>query len=134
MVGFPGETDSDFKASLDFVRTVGFLKCHVFNYSKRNMTKAATLIQVAESVKKERMYQMLEVTNSIRHNILMNQIGETEEIIVENRRESGYIAGYTKRYIPVKVKENLPVGDMKSVEIFEVVDDFCIARVHGIDS
>ena len=63
IVGFPGETEADFEESLEFVKSMGFARVHVFRYSKRPKTRAAELNgQVSEAEKKERCKRMINST------------------------------------------------------------------------
>ena len=59
IVGFPGETDELFQKSLEFAKSMGFMKMHVFPYSKRAGTPAAKMTnQIDEAVKKQRVHLM----------------------------------------------------------------------------
>ena len=127
MVGFPTETDRDHQESMNFIKSIGFLKCHVFTYSPRLRTKAALMKQISVEVKKKRMGEMLEVAYSLRKKVLEEEIGKTAFIIVEDRNRDGYYEGYTDRYIPVRVYEELVPGDMVRVKIISAEDDYCTA-------
>ena len=131
MVGFPTESDNDFIESLEFISNMKFLKCHVFTYSPRAKTKAATLQQIPEKIKKERMRKMVEVSSVIRNKILIDQIGTSSRIIVEGFHTDRYFEGYTDRYIPVMIKDNLTTGDIVEVDILSVDRDRCIAVLSG---
>ncbi len=103
IVGFPGESDCDFEESLAFAKEMRFLKVHVFPYSIREGTRAATMEgQVAKSDKGERAFIMSEATNNIRAEILKEQIGSVVTVLLEDQKEGG-IRGYTPSYIPVLV-------------------------------
>ena len=66
IVGFPGETEEDFEELLDFLREIRYDAAYTFLYSKRSGTPAATMeAQVEDSVKKERLYRLMEVQNEI---------------------------------------------------------------------
>ena len=129
MVGFAGESDEDFKDSLEFVKSIGFLKVHVFPYSIRKGTRAAEFTDhIDGEIKKKRAKIMLSETEKIRKQILKNSIGKTVEVLVESRVKSGCAFGYTKDYIPVFVKDcALPVGSFCTVKIDGVEEDGCSA-------
>ena len=62
ILGFPGETDSDFEQSMDYVREIGFSRLHAFTYSKRPGTTAAQMTdQVPKAIKKDRTRRMIEL-------------------------------------------------------------------------
>ena len=85
IVGFPGETEEDFAATLDLVRKVEFDNLYTFLYSKRTGTKAATAPdQIDESVKKERFDRLLELqhANCLKKNKTLE--GKTLRVFVES--------------------------------------------------
>ena len=129
MVGFAGETDEDFNASLEFVKGIGFLKVHVFPYSIRKGTRAAEFSeQVDGQTKRHRAHIMLEETEKIRLQILNNQIGKQTEVLIESRTKGGRAFGYTKEYIPVFIKDcALCVGSICNVKIIGIFEDCCQA-------
>ncbi|WP_295714029.1 tRNA (N6-isopentenyl adenosine(37)-C2)-methylthiotransferase MiaB [uncultured Mitsuokella sp.] len=84
IVGFPGETDEDFREMLDFLREIRYDSAYTFIYSKRSGTPAATMEhQVEESVKKERLNELMAVQNEISLEINQKLLGKTIEIMVE---------------------------------------------------
>lgn len=129
MVGFALEGDEDFKASLEFVKSIGFLKVHVFPYSVRKGTRAAEFEgHIDGETKKRRAHIMLSETEKIRQQILKKQIGKTVEVLVESRVKNNCAFGYTKDYLPVFIENcTLPVGSFCNVKIENVKDDGCIA-------
>ncbi|MGE5527596.1 MAG: tRNA (N6-isopentenyl adenosine(37)-C2)-methylthiotransferase MiaB [Patescibacteria group bacterium] len=88
IVGFPGETDEDFRDTLDLVEEVRFDGAFTFAYSPRLGTKAADLPdQLPEEVKKERLYRLIEVQNRISREINEGLRGKVEEVLVEGPSE-----------------------------------------------
>ena len=131
MVGFAGETEADFEASMNFVKSIGFAKVHVFPYSQRKGTVADKLPnQIAPNIKEHRAKLMGELVNSSRAEFLESQIGRIEEVLVERMRH-GYLEGYTKNYSPIHIiSENESLcGKIVSVRITEAKDDFCNAEL-----
>lgn len=113
IVGFPGETEEEFRQSFTFVDKVDFYETHIFKYSKREGTKAACMSgQVDEQVKTERSAVMIELDRKKRKSYERRFIGKTVDVLVE---EDDLIegekvqTGHTKEYIKIAVKssENL---------------------------
>lgn len=85
IVGFPGETDKDFSDTLDLVRQVEYSSAFTFMYSPRKGTPAAAMPdQVIEGVKKERIYKLIELQNTISARQTQRLVGETLEVLVED--------------------------------------------------
>lgn len=84
IVGFPGETDEDFKATLRLVKEVGFASAFTFVYSRREGTVAATMPdQVPEDVSKARIMELVELVNSLTREHSAKYVGKTCEILCE---------------------------------------------------
>ncbi len=104
MVGFPGETEEDFSASLAFVEKIGFAQVHVFPYSPRIGTKAASLSgQIPERIKTERAARMNALADRLHEQFLAAQVGKTVSVLFEreNPREAQYHRGHTPNFTPV---------------------------------
>ena len=85
IVGFPGETDEDFKATLELAKKVNFASAFTFVYSKREGTVAAKMPnQVPEEVSKERIMELVELINSQTRALSQTYIGKTVEILCED--------------------------------------------------
>ena len=85
IVGFPGETDEDFEATLDLVKKVNFAAAFTFVYSKRQGTKAAEMPdQVPEEVSKARIMRLVELVNSQTRSLSETYLGKTIEILCED--------------------------------------------------
>lgn len=132
MVGFPGESDEDFKESCDFVRETGFARSHVFIYSEREGTPAARRHDaVDKSVRAERAHIMGDICRQCERDFLKAQCGKTEKVLFETEID-GYWEGYTGNYTRVKVKS---AGDLEG-KILPVVltaanEDYCIGELRG---
>ena len=133
MVGFAGETEDDFRESLDFVKEIGFEKVHVFPYSIRKGTRAEKFDgHLDASVKDERCRIMIEETEKIRRAYLESQIGRIYSVIFETSDSDGYLTGHTANFIPVKVKAPDELrGEIKDVLLTETGDDFCIGTINA---
>ena len=132
MVGFPGESDEDFKESCDFVRETGFARSHVFIYSEREGTPAARRHDaVDKSVRAERAHIMGDICRQCERDFLKAQCGKTEKVLFETESD-GYWEGYTGNYTRIKVKS---AGDLEG-KILPVVltaanEDYCIGELRG---
>lgn len=131
MVGFAGETDEEFKESLDFVKKVGFSKTHVFPYSRRKGTLADKMDNhLPKSVKDSRAKIMIEAADKIRREFLDSQVGRVEKVLVERLRHNEYFEGYTMNYTPVHIYSDKELtGEIVSVKLTRVEDDFCIGEL-----
>ena len=111
IVGFPGETEEDFQASIKIVEESGFNKVHVFQYSKRQGTKAAEMKdQIPSDIKKRRSAELIRVAEITSEKIIKINLGEKRKVLFEEYDEAtGLISGFSDNYIKVycKVKEDL---------------------------
>lgn len=130
MVGFAGETEQEFKESLDFAKEIKFAKSHVFAYSRRSGTIAYNLPnQVTKNEKSNRSRQMIEETLKTEKEFLLLQTGKTVSVLFETF-ENGYIEGYTKNYSRVKVKSDVSrSGEILNVKLTEAQNDYCIGEI-----
>lgn len=103
IVGFPGESEEDFADTLDFARRARFLMIHVFPYSKRAGTPAATMPdQIPGNVKKARVAMLSSLASGIRAELLREAIGNVKEVLFETY-EDGIAVGHTPDFIEVRV-------------------------------
>lgn len=106
MVGFPGETEEDFLDTVSFVKTVGFIDAHVFAYSRRSGTPAATYDgQIPESEKKRRSRSLIEIKNEVRELVLdgITERGDTLSVILETY-DSLYYTAHSEGFAEVKIE------------------------------
>ncbi|OED36872.1 tRNA (N(6)-L-threonylcarbamoyladenosine(37)-C(2))-methylthiotransferase MtaB [Chromatiales bacterium (ex Bugula neritina AB1)] len=106
IVGFPGETESEWQETLDFVHATEFGHIHIFNYSARAGTKAASMQhQIADEIKQQRSRQLHEIAASRKLAFLDRQIGSTAEVLWEGitARDSELLLGYTPNYTRVAI-------------------------------
>ena len=102
--GFPGETADDFEESCEFLKKIGFLKVHVFPYSRRNGTPAYDFPdQIHEREKQERSRRMNAVAEQVRCEALAAFEGTEDEVLLETPLSGTLFTGYTRLYIPVVV-------------------------------
>lgn len=104
IVGFPTETDEDFNDSLDLVEKVKFSKIHVFKYSKRKGTPAASMKnQVDGNIKIERSEKLLETNDRLMEEFIEKNKNRSLKVLFEERK-GDYYEGYTTNYIRCKLK------------------------------
>ncbi len=105
MVGFPGETEAEFKESLDFARAVGFYQIHVFKYSRRTGTKAAGFKdQIDDSQKNSRSHKLSELSRELEVAFIKKNDGTIAEVLFEASHDAAGYEGHTKNYLPVIFK------------------------------
>ena len=102
--GFPGETTADFEESCAFLKEIGFLKVHVFPYSRRSGTPAYDFPdQVHEREKQDRSRKMNALAEDIRREVLKGYEGMEDEVLLETPLSETLFTGYTRLYVPVVV-------------------------------
>ena len=102
--GFPGETQADFEESCAFLKKIGFLKVHVFPYSRRSGTPAYDFPdQVHEREKQERSRTMNALAEELRRDVLTTYEGMEDEVLLETALSETLFTGYTRLYVPVVV-------------------------------
>jgi threonylcarbamoyladenosine tRNA methylthiotransferase MtaB len=106
IVGFPGETEADFELSLDACRRAGFLKVHVFPFSARSGTKAATFTDaLPPPVIRERVARLSEFERGLAEECYRALENEPLEVLVEQTvpERPGFVRGTDRRYVPVEL-------------------------------
>ena len=129
ITGFPGETDADQAATLDFIRKCGFAAIHVFPYSRRPGTKADEMPQqLSHAVKSARAHEAQQVANQMKREYLSEQIGATLSVLFETERGGAWI-GHSGNYCLVSaVGENLH-GVVRNVEITDVSGEMLVGNL-----
>lgn len=113
IVGFPGETEEEFQTTKAYLERIHFYEMHIFQYSKREGTKAAVMDnQVPEPVKKERSNELLALAQKMSKEFREDYLGREVTVLLEEPfvfEGETYMTGYTPTYVKVAVKteENL---------------------------
>jgi threonylcarbamoyladenosine tRNA methylthiotransferase MtaB len=118
-VGFPGETDNDFEETYSFLENLPLTYLHVFSYSERPDTIAASLPAKVSFKDKEIRSKRL-ITLSQKKNIIFNKlnIGKISDILFENTRCEGTITGFTSNYIKAEHPwDSRLAGNIKKVKL-----------------
>ena len=127
IVGHPYESNECFLEYLDFCRKLEFSKLHVFPYSLRSGTAAAAMPQIDEKVKKERVHQLLSLSNLLEDQYCNQFLGEELEVLTEEY-DGDYTVGFTSNYLRVYLKGKYSLNQMISVQILRIEDGKIIGQ------
>ncbi len=120
IVGFPGETEDDFRETLSAVEEVGFDGAFTFVFSPRRGTEAATMSdQVGEDVKRERIERLIDVVQRVARQRNATRVGGVEEVLVEgaSRTDDSLLRGRTRRNTTVNFAGTAAPGELAQVAI-----------------
>ena len=131
MVGFAGETEEEFAASLAFAKEIAFAKVHVFAYSRRPGTRAYDMgDQVTNAVKESRSHAMIRATTETQRTFFDTQVGRTEQVLFERAVQPGVYEGYSMNYTPVLAASGTSLaGQIRTVRIESNAGTHCIGRI-----
>lgn len=119
IVGFPGETEEDFRATCDFLKEIKPAFIHVFPYSKRSNTPAANMPgQLPNQIKDERVKALEAISNELYSEFYQSNIGREESVLIESSQKNGKMYGYTSNYLKVELPfdPNL-IGEIIKIKI-----------------
>ena len=104
ITGFPGETEEEFSATCRFVEEMGFALVHIFPYSERRGTAAASLPDpVPVEERRRRAARLAAVTGALAGRFYREQVGTVQPVLIEKKRLPDRIFGYTPNYAPVTI-------------------------------
>jgi threonylcarbamoyladenosine tRNA methylthiotransferase MtaB len=139
IVGFPGETDAEFEETLDFCRNVGFLHLHIFPYSIREGTEAASMPdQVRQEIKHERLKKLEAIQAEIKLNLLNQYISthaedKTPVYVLAEKNKNGIVSGHSEHFVevfaPIPDGIKIEVGEIVPVVLTETDSDICRGRI-----
>lgn len=133
IVGFPYENTQDFHDTLSFAKEMEFSRIHVFKYSERKGTLAASFDeQVPNHIKDKRSDELSKLAKKLEDKFSYSLIGETTKVLFEtiNADDNDFIEGYSDHYVKVLVKGNkLLLDEMKKVNILKVKDNDIIGTL-----
>ena len=120
IVGFPGETEEEFKETFDFINKVNFAELHVFPFSAREGTKAYDMPdQVKPEVKSQRVDKLIKLSEELNRNYISKFKGQELEVILEERNKTTHlVSGFTSNYI--KLEADLPdsyIGKIHKIKV-----------------
>lgn len=120
IVGFPGETDEEFKKTCDFLKECQFSFLHIFPYSLRSGTKAASMEnQIDPKIKKNRAAICAEINEELYDKYKESYLDKEVTVLFE-KNEDGYTFGHSSEYLPVLVKGEYPRSTFVKVKISEL--------------
>lgn len=135
IVGFPGETELDFEDSCQIVSEASFGKVHVFKYSKRDGTVAASMPnQINGTVKSERSEKLIKVADDVAEGFNKKHIGETLEVLIEaHNNEYNMYEGLSDNYIRVFCESEQDIKDkFVQVVITKIKADGLFGKIYKI--
>ena len=129
IVAFPGETEEEFRQSLDFIRKVGFSDMHIFPYSRRPGTPAADFPnQLGNAVKEQRSREAISVAEEMSLAYRKALIGSVQSVLFEDR-EGAYFTGHAPNYVKVYIQcENLH-NEIRDVTITAIFQDGVLGTI-----
>ncbi|MCK5079850.1 MAG: tRNA (N(6)-L-threonylcarbamoyladenosine(37)-C(2))-methylthiotransferase MtaB, partial [Bacteroidales bacterium] len=103
IIGFPGETEEDFRDTYDFLDGLDISYMHVFTYSERPGTMAANMPgKLINKEKRERSRTLHELSDKKKAAFYRQHIGSTRPVLFESDNSNGYMHGFTGNYLKVK--------------------------------
>ncbi|WP_158800512.1 tRNA (N(6)-L-threonylcarbamoyladenosine(37)-C(2))-methylthiotransferase MtaB [Pedobacter sp. L105] len=125
IVGFPGETHEDFLDTYQFLNELDISYLHVFTYSEREQTEAATMTGVVSGSTRADRSKMLHIlSDKKRRAFYLSQIGSVAEVLFEDDQKNGFMHGFTRNYVKVKAKyDPVMVNEIKTVKLIELTPD-----------
>ena len=137
IVGFPGETDEDFAHTVEFVKQIQFSKIHVFKYSKREGTPAATYKdQIDGLIKNKRSEILIDLGNELTKQFNNSFINSRVSVLYEEKSKVDEKAfeGYTTNYIRVRGRTqsiNNPIGNLYNTKIIDANEEFLLGLIES---
>ncbi len=133
IVGFPGETEEEFTATVEFLKDICFYETHVFKYSRRKGTKADRMPdQIPEQIKNERSDVLLALTEKNSGEYRKKLLGRTVKVLLEEENTIGgttYLTGHTREYVKVAVApETAAAGEIIDVKVTGLLKDMVLGE------
>lgn len=133
IVGFPGETEEEFTATVEFLKDICFYETHVFKYSRRKGTKADRMPdQIPEQIKNQRSDVLLALTEKNSGEYRKKLLGRTVKVLLEEESTIGgttYLAGHTREYVKVAVApETAAAGEVIDVKVTGLLKDMVLGE------
>lgn len=124
IVGFPGETEEDFRQTAELSERIGFGHIHTFKYSVRKGTRAERMPeQLPDKVKTQRSEIIRHLSEKMKLDYRKSFIGKTQKVLVEKIDKDGFATGFGEHYIPIIVQEKgLKKNSFYRVDIIEILE------------
>ena len=131
IVGFPGETEEEFRQSLEFIRKCAFAGMHIFPYSRRPGTPAADMPgQLGNDVKEERSRAAIAVARQMNRSYRESLVGTLQEVLFEEE-EGAFSTGHARNYIRVWAEGKGLHNRIRSVRITGLYQDGLLGEIQG---
>lgn len=131
IVGFPGETDDHFMETYEFIRSLPISYLHVFTYSERDNTPAASMNgTVPMHVRKTRNKMLRTLSSKLQRAFYESQINKTHTVLWETENRQGYIQGYTENYIRCRTFWNPELANTLESVLFHHIDSEGFMRIN----
>lgn len=127
IVGFPGESPEDFRETHDFIEGLELSYLHVFSYSRRENTLAATMAEpVQDKIKKQRSKLLHQLSENKKKKFYLKNRGHIAHVLFESDNSNGFMHGFTENYIKVKTKFNPRlVNQVVAVTLDVLAEELC---------
>ncbi|MCA9211698.1 MAG: tRNA (N(6)-L-threonylcarbamoyladenosine(37)-C(2))-methylthiotransferase MtaB [Planctomycetales bacterium] len=132
IVGFPGETDEEFMETCDTARRAAFSKIHMFPFSVRRNTPAATMPgQISKAIKSARGKELAKIESETRSSYFQSLIGTLEEVMIESLdpNDPTRSVGTSNRYVPMEIEGVFSDGELVDVTVGRFDDSRAIGKV-----
>jgi threonylcarbamoyladenosine tRNA methylthiotransferase MtaB len=128
IVGFPGETDELFAAECEFVRRMNFANIHIFTYSPREGTPAATFPdQIPADIVKPRYATLKAIADDSKKAFVDAHVEKELEVLFERRKKNGFFEGWSDNYIAVRcASQGISKNILTQVRGLTVTSDLCL--------
>ena len=125
IVGFPGESDEHFLETYNFLNEMDISYLHVFTYSERDNTEAATMENVVPmNVRNKRSKMLRGLSVKKRRAFYENQLRTNRTVLFESENKEGYIYGFTENYVKVKTPWNPElVNTLHEINLTKIDED-----------
>jgi len=135
IVGFPGESDEDFRETYDFLLNLDISYLHVFTYSERDNTEASTMENpVPKNIRHYRSKMLRSLSEKKKRIFYNSQLEKIRPVLFESENKYGYINGYTDNYVKVRTPWNPELAN-KIVDVkLSEIDDEGYVRINDIEN
>lgn len=133
IVGFPGETEEEFKSTYEFLKGIELSKMHIFKYSPREGTKAAAMQkQIDGNVKEARSKKLIELNKKLEDKFMSKFVGRVMDVLYEDnfKENKTLYEGYTKNYIKiVSEAQSILTGQIADTKVKSIENGYIIGEI-----
>ncbi len=131
IVGFPGETDELFKQTADFLSSLDVSYLHIFTYSERANTEAASMTEkIPMRIRQERNKILRQLSEKKRALFYAEHIGQTRNVLFESEEHDGLLEGFSDNYVKVKVPfDSGLINNIIPIKLVSTSEDFVIGEI-----